>query len=59
MLVQSWAAPAVSPKDAAVPRAPAWALSPPSLQGNLIGHSGARMIADAIRTNAPDCVVDV
>uniref|UniRef100_A0A8C3NA47 Uncharacterized protein n=1 Tax=Geospiza parvula TaxID=87175 RepID=A0A8C3NA47_GEOPR len=30
-----------------------------NLQGNLIGHSGARMIADAIRTNAPDCVVDV
>lgn len=31
----------------------------PSLQGNRIGQSGAKMISDAIRTNSPDCVVDV
>uniref|UniRef100_A0A8C5U5E9 NLR family CARD domain containing 3 n=1 Tax=Malurus cyaneus samueli TaxID=2593467 RepID=A0A8C5U5E9_9PASS len=27
--------------------------------GNRIGQSGAKMIADTIRTNSPDCVVDV
>lgn len=31
----------------------------PSLQGNCIGQSGAKMISDAIRTNSPNCVVDV
>ncbi|KQK84041.1 protein NLRC3 [Amazona aestiva] len=31
----------------------------PSLQGNRIGQSGAKMISDAIRTNSPSCVVDV
>uniref|UniRef100_A0A663LQ90 NLR family CARD domain containing 3 n=1 Tax=Athene cunicularia TaxID=194338 RepID=A0A663LQ90_ATHCN len=30
-----------------------------NLQGNRIGQSGAKMISDAIRTNSPDCVVDV
>lgn len=30
-----------------------------SLQGNRIGQSGAKMISDAIRTNAPDCIVEV
>uniref|UniRef100_A0A8C3JS24 NLR family CARD domain containing 3 n=1 Tax=Calidris pygmaea TaxID=425635 RepID=A0A8C3JS24_9CHAR len=30
-----------------------------NLQGNHIGQSGAKMIFDAIRTNSPDCVVDV
>uniref|UniRef100_U3JP62 FISNA domain-containing protein n=1 Tax=Ficedula albicollis TaxID=59894 RepID=U3JP62_FICAL len=30
-----------------------------NLQGNHIGQSGAKMISDTIRTNAPDCVVDV
>lgn len=30
-----------------------------SLQGNGIGESGAKVISDAIRTNAPGCVVDI
>uniref|UniRef100_A0A8C3R690 NLR family CARD domain containing 3 n=1 Tax=Cyanoderma ruficeps TaxID=181631 RepID=A0A8C3R690_9PASS len=30
-----------------------------NLQGNHIGQSGAKMISDTIRTNSPDCVVDV
>ncbi|XP_027539720.1 NLR family CARD domain-containing protein 3 [Neopelma chrysocephalum] len=30
-----------------------------NLQGNHIGQSGAKMISDTIRTNAPNCVVDV
>ncbi|KAI1233899.1 hypothetical protein IHE44_0004350 [Lamprotornis superbus] len=30
-----------------------------NLQGNHIGQSGAKMISDTIRTNVPDCVVDV
>lgn len=30
-----------------------------NLQGNCIGQSGAKVISDAIRTNSPDCVVDV
>ncbi|XP_056359669.1 NLR family CARD domain-containing protein 3 isoform X1 [Oenanthe melanoleuca] len=30
-----------------------------NLQGNHIGQSGAKVISDTIRTNAPDCVVDV
>ncbi|NWS85049.1 NLRC3 protein, partial [Toxostoma redivivum] len=30
-----------------------------NLQSNHIGQSGAKMISDTIRTNAPDCVVDV
>ncbi|RLV89522.1 hypothetical protein DV515_00014846 [Chloebia gouldiae] len=30
-----------------------------NLQGNCIGQSGAKMISDTIRSNSPDCVVDV
>uniref|UniRef100_A0A8C0TXG7 NLR family CARD domain containing 3 n=1 Tax=Cyanistes caeruleus TaxID=156563 RepID=A0A8C0TXG7_CYACU len=30
-----------------------------NLQGNRIGQSGAKVISDTIRTNSPDCVVDV
>ncbi|XP_066054402.1 NLR family CARD domain-containing protein 3 isoform X2 [Chamaea fasciata] len=30
-----------------------------NLQGNCIGQSGAKMISDTIRTNSPDCIVDV
>lgn len=30
-----------------------------SLQGNGIGESGAKVISDAIRANAPGCVVDI
>ncbi|NWR12390.1 NLRC3 protein, partial [Paradoxornis webbianus] len=30
-----------------------------NLQGNRIGQSGAKMISDTIRTNSPDCIVDV
>lgn len=30
-----------------------------SLQGNLIGESGARMISEAIKTNAPTCIVEM
>ncbi|NWU05840.1 NLRC3 protein, partial [Cephalopterus ornatus] len=30
-----------------------------NLQGNRIGQSGAKMISDTIRTNSPNCIVDV
>nr|XP_030140604.3 NLR family CARD domain-containing protein 3 isoform X3 [Taeniopygia guttata] len=30
-----------------------------NLQGNRIGQSGGKMISDTIRSNSPDCVVDV
>ncbi|KAJ1097648.1 hypothetical protein NDU88_002765 [Pleurodeles waltl] len=30
-----------------------------NLQGNRIGQSGAKMIADAIKTNSPNCVVEI
>ncbi|XP_019395539.1 PREDICTED: protein NLRC3 [Crocodylus porosus] len=30
-----------------------------NLQGNRIGQSGAKVIADAIRTNSPNCVVEM
>lgn len=61
MLVQSWAASLIPTKDPALPHVQASAPLPfaPSLQGNRIGQSGAKMISDAIRTNSPDCVVDV
>ncbi len=30
-----------------------------SLQGNGIGESGAKVVSDAIKAGAPDCVVDI
>lgn len=30
-----------------------------NLQGNGVGESGAKVISDAIRSNAPGCVVDI